>query len=433
MAKKIVELRQIVADLQAKGDALLMTAEQEDRDLTDAEESEFDEIKAALKKNQAEISRLEAATDRRQSLGVIRGVPAGDMMTDEPNPATTGGFRNVAEFAQAVHAACRRGNPTVDARLLSGGVMGAPTNFHTGGAASGEGYEVPVDFREQIFEIVTGMDDIASLIDEEPTNAREVRGLADETTPWGATGVSANWRAEASQMTPSKLATDPRSMPLHELYAFVVATEELLEDAPRLASRITRRAGEAISWKRNDAIIYGTGAGQPLGWFNSPALISVAKEAAQPADTIVAANVLKMFSRLLIVPSDSPFWLTNTDTLPQLATMTIGDQPIWTPPATGLQNAPGGFLLGRPIRFSEHAKTLGDKGDLQFVSPKGYYGARRTSGPQFAQSAHLYFDFAMEAFRWTFRFGGQPHLSAPVAPANGSNTKSHFVTLDERA
>ena len=91
------------------------------------------------------------------------------------------------------------------------------------------------------------------------------------------------------------------------------------------------------------------------------------------------------------------------------------------------------FLLGYSIDWKEHCKTLGDKGDLQLVSPKGYYAARRTSGVQFASSMHLYFDYAIQAFRWTFRFGGQPHLSAPVAPANGANTKSHFVTLDERA
>ena len=39
----------------------------------------------------------------------------------------------------------------------------------------------------------------------------------------------------------------------------------------------------------------------------------------------------------------------------------------------------------------------------------------------------------LRAFRWIFRVGGQPVLSAPVSPAKGSATKSHFVVLDDRA
>ena len=228
------------------------------------------------------------------------------------------------------------------------------------------------------------------------------------------------------------MVTDPRVTPVHELYAFVLATEELLEDAPRLSARLTRKAGQAIAWKKNDAMVYGTGAGQPLGWFNAPALVSIAKESGQSADTLDDQNIIKMYARLLVVPGDQPFWLANRDTVPQLMTLQIGDKPMWVG-TNGLVDAPNGILMGYPLRLSEHGRTLGDKGDIQLISPKGYYALRRTSGPQFAQSMHLYFDYAIEAFRWTFRFGGQPHLSAPVSPANGANTRSHFVTLDERA
>jgi HK97 family phage major capsid protein len=427
MAKRIVELRQRLTDLQAKGGALLKKAEDDDRDLTEAEAADFERITLDIEQVKAEIGKLEKMADRRDALGVIRTVPANDRITDEPNPETTAGFRDVAEFAVAVRGACRSGGSVIDQRL-----MAAPTNFHTGGAASGEGYEVPMAFRDQIFEIVQSLDEFGALVDEEPTNAREVKGLADESTPWGATGVTANWRSEGTQMTASKLSTEPRTTPLHELYAFVTATEELLEDAPRLASRVTRKAAEAIAWKRNDALIWGTGAGQPLGWMNSPALVSIAKEGSQVADSLDDQNILKMFARLLVVPGDRPIWIANRDTVPQLMTLQIGDKPMWVG-TNGLVDAPNGILMGYPVRFTEHARTLGDKGDIMLVSPKGYYAARRTSGPQFAQSMHLFFDYAVQAFRWMFRFGGQPHLSAAVSPANGASTKSHFVTLDERA
>ncbi|MCB0675015.1 MAG: hypothetical protein KDC59_23965, partial [Saprospiraceae bacterium] len=83
-------------------------------------------------------------------------------------------------------------------------------------------------------------------------------------------------------------------------------------------------------------------------------------------------------------------------------------------------------------RFSEQCATLGDLGDVQLVNPKGYYAATRQNAPAYAESIHLFFDYNIKAFRWIFRIGGQPHLSAPVTPNKGSSTRSHFVTLAAR-
>lgn len=426
---KLAKLRQRLAAFKADGAKILDSVEAEDRAMTDAEVTAFGDIEASIEATNAEIAEVEAMNERRRKVGALKGSSALSTSVNDPNPATTGGFQSIAEFAMAVKGASEAGS-VADSRLLD--IKAAPTNMHQGGASSGEGYLVPDDFRDEVWNVISETEDLMSTVDLEPTNSRSVTTLADETTPWGSAGISANWRSEGTQMTADKLSQEPRTTPLHELYAFVLATEELLEDAPRLAARITEKAGLAMAWKISDAIVYGDGAGKPLGWFESDALISIAKETSQTADTIVAANVLKMYSRLMMVPGDSPYWLANSDTMPQIATMVIGDQPIWTPPTTGLTQAPGGFLLGLPIRHSEHAKTLGDKGDIQLVSPKGYYAARRTAGPVFASSMHLFFDYAVQAFRWQFRFGGQPHLSAPVTPNNGA-TKSHFVTLDERA
>ncbi len=430
---KLAELNKHLASLKGKATAILDAADAEARGLTDDETASYELLEADIEAAQSEIKGIEANNERRRTMDAIQtSTPALSVMVNDPNPETTHGFKDIGEFSIAVRNASAPSGQVVDPRLL-GRPGAAPTNFHKGGGSGGEGYLVPDDFRQEVQNVIDETDDLLADVDLEPTNAREVKSMADETTPWGASGITARWRSEGSQMTAEKLSQEPRTTPLHELYAFVTATEELLEDAPRLMNRITNKAGLAISWKKSDAVVYGTGAGQPLGWFNSAALVSVAKEAGQTADTIVAENVLKMYSRLLKVPGDSPYWLMNTDVVPQLATMTIGSQPIWTPPSSGLTGAPGGFLLGLPIKFSEHAKTLGDKGDIQLVSPKGYAAYQRSSGPKFASSMHLYFDYGVEAFRWTFRFGGQPHLSGPVSPANGANTKSHFITLDPRA
>lgn len=351
------------------------------------------------------------------------------------------GFADAADFGRAVFNAFNPTNPQRDERLLHmenefhrGIGAAAPSNAHiTTGSANGDGYMVPPQMREELFEIAMSEDDILGQVDAEPTDSNSVEWSSDETTPWGSSGIQAYWTAEGAQYTSSRLSTTENRLPLHKLGVIVEATDELVADAPRLNRRLTTQSGRAISYVASEAIVRGTGAGQPLGWEASGALVTVAKESGQTADTIVAANVLKMDSRFYTGPGSRPRWYAHRSTIPQLATMTIGDQPAWTRQDGGLREAPNGLLLGKPIVFTEHAKTVGDAGDITLVDLAGYYAAIKRGGVQFASSIHLFFDYGSQAFRWTFRLGGQPFLSAPISPDNGSETRSHFVNLAARA
>lgn len=410
------------SDLIREGKTLFEQAEAESRDLTADEKSRDDAINTRVSALNADIARHETRRERERSTPATAHIEMHERIEDDPKR----GFANVAEFAQSVKALYTPGGSR-DERLFVGA---APTDYHQE-TGSAEGRMVPPAFRQEIWEVATEEDSLLMETDTEPTASNAVEFLKDETTPWGSTGIQAKWRAEASQMTPSKLVTDAEQMRLHDLYAFVTATDQLLGDAPRLANRLTRKAGMALRWKINTAIVEGTGAGQPLGYMKAASLVSVAKESAQVAATLVAANVAKMYAR--IIGAGSALWYINQDVLPQLMTMTVGDQPIWTPPTSGFNNAPGGLLFGRPVRFSDHCETLGTKGDIHLVNLRqGYYAITSEGGIQFASSMHLYFDYGLQAFRWTFRMNGQPYLSAAVSPAKGSSSRSHFVTLDAR-
>lgn len=436
--KKLAELRKRLAELKAQGEDICKAAEAAGGEFTEEQDEKFAAIEDEIEQVKGEIAAQEKLSERRRNMGAIAvGAalagstalsPALANTVHDSDPRLTGGFTDIGEFAVAVHGAVRAGQHggTVDERLVG------LSNSHEGGTQDGEGFMLPPQFRDEVWELVTMFDDFGSLVDEEPTSAREVKLGADETTPWSTSGIQAYWRAEGSQMTRTKLETEGRSVPLHQLYCLATASEELLEDAMRLRSRLTRKAAMAIAWKKNLAIVQGNGVGQPVGWFNSPAMVTVNPESGQAADTINSLNIANMYSRLYVQPGDRPFWMVNQDTLPQLITMAISDKPIWLPPSQDFSGAPGGFLLGLPVKFSEYAKTLGDLGDIQLISPKGYYGVRRAAGVQFASSIHLYFDYATEAFRWVFRYGGQPHMTAPITPFNGTATRSHFVALAER-
>ncbi len=424
MNKDLMALQQERADLVVEGKKIFDLAAKESRELTDEEKTRDDEINARLAAINGDIQRLEAKRERERS---VQAMPRIEGMRDRAEDDPKRGFADIADFALAVKGIYTPGG-TVDDRLLIGA---APTDFHQE-TGSAEGRMVPPAFRQEVWEVAMEEDSLLPETDTEPTSQNSVEFLKDETTPWGSTGIQAKWRSEGGKMEPSKLVTEGEQMRLHDLYAFVTATDEILTDAPRLAIRLTKKSGAAIRWKVNNAISNGSGAGQPLGYLKSNALVSVAKETSQTADTVVAANVAKMYARI-INPLNSA-WYINQDVLPQLMVMTLGNQPIWTPPSTGFTNAPGGLLFGRPVRFNESCGTVGDKGDIQLVNLKnGYYTITSDAGIQFASSMHLFFDYGLQAFRWTFRLNGQPYLSKPISPKNGSNTRSHFVTLDERS
>jgi HK97 family phage major capsid protein len=180
--------------------------------------------------------------------------------------------------------------------------------------------------------------------------------------------------------------------------------------------------------RASEAASFGDGNGKPLGFMNSKALVTIAAESGQAAGAINVPNVLKMYSRLLRT-GGRPVWLANDDTLPQLGQLAIGNVPAWLPLNQPLAGTPdGGVFLGLPLMFNEHCQALGTVGDIVVADLSGYALATKTGGGvDFAASIHLFFDQKLTAFRRIFRIGGQPYLSAPVSPAKGTNTKSHFV------
>ncbi|HLI51913.1 MAG TPA: phage major capsid protein [Thermomicrobiaceae bacterium] len=418
------------AALVRENQAIFASAEAEERGLTPEEQGRDDAINARLVEINAEIARLERQREHERSLIAQRGNDSPAQITtihdralDDPKR----GFTSMADFGQAVYRAGLPGG-TVDERLR---FRAAPANFHQEQGSS-DGYMVPPDFNQQVIDLVNDNDiDVLNLVNPGSTSATSVQLLVDESTFWSGNGIQSYWRSEGVQMQPSRLVTNPREVRLHELYAFVLATEELLADAAGLNERLTTDAAGALRWKMSEAIVRGSGVGQPLGFLNSNALITVAKENGQAAGTVNATNVAKMYARLVTGQVQRAFWLANSEIIPQLMTMSIANQPIWIPPS-GFMAAPGGYLLGRPIYLSEHAEALGTAGDLMLVNPVGYLAYRRTTDPVYADSMHLYFDYNMHAFRWIFRFGGEPYLSAPIAPARGAASKSHFVVLADR-
>ena len=431
MASRYKALLEERRALVAEGEKIFAVAEKDRRDLTDAEKARDDEIDTELKALDEKIQREERQRERvRNAPAAVDGNVAAQArsmvsgMRDRTADDELYGFGSAAEFGRAVHAASVGGY--VDQRLF--GAAPDATMRETGSA---EGYLVPPAMRDAIWEHVFDDEGIVQLFDPEPTSSNAVTFIADEDAPWGDGGVVARWRAEAQKMEPSKFAQGERTTKLNDLYAFVLATEELLEDAPLLESRITKRAGQAIQWEAGEALLFGDGTGKPLGALKGAGVVTVAKDSGQAAGTITLKNIANMYAAA--INPQGAFWLMSAALLPQLIELNMGGNLIWTPPSTGITGAPGGYLLGRPIRYSEHAEAPGSVGDISLLNPRGYHAITKSSGVKFASSIHLFFDYNIRAFRWTFRLGGQPIMSKPLAAAKGGLQRSYAVTLAERA
>ena len=428
MSKKLKGLRDRLRDVQAAGEAAYTKVYGDPAKPPTAEEIE--QVRALLDERDqitAEIEALEAEREAEQAF-------ASRQVVDDPAPAPAPsggdarhGFQNAGEFFLAVHAAGTKHD--IDPRLR----MGAAAASSFGNTATGAdgAYLIPPEFSTRILELAFPDDDLIEMLDDIPITGNSMTLPADETTPWGSSGVRAYWRQESTAATQTKPNTKLKSMRLNELITLVPMTTELLDDATAAGPYVERRSAMAIRWKATDSLFNGSGAGQPVGVISSPGTVVQAKETSQTADTIVAANVAKMFSRCMLNPM-STVWSINHDAWPQLFLMTVGDRPVFIPPQTGVTGAPGGFLMGLPVRLQDSCQTLGDQGDIVLGNwGDGYVSIRKSIQTQ--TSIHLWFDQGIDAFRAIFRFDGQPWLSAPMTPPYSAVTRSHFVTLAARA
>jgi HK97 family phage major capsid protein len=346
----------------------------------------------------------------------------------QPNATAAGtwGFRNFGDYALAVARGSARG-ASPDRRLTNA----AATTFSQESVGADGGFMVPPDFLATLTQRIFAEDSLLGRCDQQTCSGNTFSAPVDETTPWGTGGIKAYWESEASAISQSKPQLREINVRLHKLASLVPVTEEMLEDAGMIDGYLRSKMPEAIDWSVSMGITWGTGVGQPLGFMRSGALVTVAAENAQTADTINATNVVKMLARLPTRSRQNAVWLIHPDAEPQLPLMTIGQQPVYMPPG-GLADAQYGRLLGRPVIPHQVCETVGDLGDIMLVDLSQYLAARKAAGIRLQTSMHLWFDQDLMAFKATLRLAGQPWWSAAIAQRDGSNTMSPFVTLAAR-
>jgi len=335
-----------------------------------------------------------------------------------------GPFHSLGEQLQAVAEFYKSRGRDADQRLFEPRALGLNEGIPSEG-----GFLVQTDFSTTLVGLIheTGIlpGRCTPFKISSPSNGVHVNAI-DETSRvdgsrWG--GVISYWLHEAG----TKLATKPKfrqmDLKLEKLIGVCYATDELVADAAALESVVMQVVPKEFGFQVDRAIFEGTGAGQPLGILGSGALITVAAEGGQAADTVVAENAAKMWARMWPPCRRSAVWLIHADIEPQL--------DAFSAPAVYMLEAPYWRLLkGRPVIIFEHSAALGDVGDIVLADFSQYLLADKD--PETATSIHVAFLTDETTFRFVYRVDGEPIWNAPLTPAKGSNTLSPFVTLAAR-
>lgn len=439
---RIIELTKLIQSRMAECAAMKAKADAEQRHLNDEERKRMGEFMSdvVVYTEELELEKREVAAKERLTRSASDPVkPNMETHLDELQarfpglPPKEDRFPTFGDALVAVRSAAVDPSRGVDRRLR------APAGMSEGSPADG-GFLVQMDYASEMKKRMFSTGQILPRLTRLPisgnSNSITIPAAADDTESAGVFGgIVAYWLSEAGTKTTSSPKFREMVLKLKKLAVVVPTTDELLNDKVTLEAFIRTGSNLALVKEAEKQVIRGVGAGQPLGVLSSGALVTVAAETGQLADTVEYANIVNMWSRMYADSRTNAIWLINQSIEPQLYTMGItvgvGGTPVYQPPG-GASAAPYGTLFGRPVIPCNHCSKLGDVGDI-ILADFGEYLWIEKGGVQEATSIHYAFITDETYYRFVMRCDGQPAWSKVYTPEQATAaTQSPFVTLAAR-
>lgn len=421
--KKVLEMRAKRENARLKAMEILNKAEKEDRFLSSEEQKEIDKYEEEIRSWDASIERAER---------MIAMEP--DEIEEKPEVKTApkNEERKFKTFGEQLMAAYRASMPggQVDNRLTTRAASGLNESNPSDG-----GFLVQQDFVSELLKRTYETGILASKVKKIPistsANGLKINAVDEDSRANGSRfgGVQTYWEGEADKLAGTKPKFRVLELSLKKLTGLCYATDELLQDTAALESVIRQAFAEEFGFKIDDAILTGTGAGEPLGILNSSSLVTVAKESNQ-TEKITVENLIKMWNRVWSRSRNNAVWFINQEIEPYLYTLKIGTTPVYVP-AGGLSEKPYGTLFGRPVIPLEQCSALGEVGDI-ILADLNQYLLIDKGGINAQSSIHVRFLYDENVFRFIYRVDGQPIWNKPLTPYKGTATQSPFVALVKR-
>lgn len=433
----------LVAQMQQLSDLIA----RDGRAMTEDERAQFTALDAEAEQVKADVAAEERLQTRLREMPAsapadadvaahARSVAAAGLVVgqdlSEADPKK--GFKSHREFLTAIMEAGR--GRREDTRLKPLKQRAAAGSDEAGSYSDPHGgFLVPEGFSPTLLQLRPEDDFISGRVQTIPmaTPVVALPARVDKNhTSSVSGGLTVTRRPETVAGTSSRTEFEKVTLRATSLFGLSYATEEIMTDSPiSFVALLANGFSQEFASKLTDERLNGSGVGEFEGVLNSPAKVAQAKEAGQKADTILYENVTKMRSR--VWGYRNAIWIGNYDTMPQLMTMVqvvgTGGAPIYQPSAR--EDAPD-LLLGRPIFYTEYAKTVGDEGDLLCVNFAEYLDG--TYQPlQSAESMHVRFVEHERAFKFWLRNDGKCWWRSALTPKNSTVTLSPIVTLAARA
>jgi HK97 family phage major capsid protein len=434
---RVIELTRKIDGLMGEYEAIKAKAKAEDRLRTEDEKTRCIAIQKEVSDLTGERNLEQDEVDMRDSVNKSYRAPVRPALESEDNlqrmypglPAKEKRFSDMGEFVSAVIKSDPRVDGRVDKKL-----MRAATGMGESNPIDG-GFLVQADQSARLIEPLFKENGDAILSRLNTTNVsgngltfNAIAETSRATTSWG--GIAVYWLGEGDAKTPSQPALRKVELKLKKIAGLMYLTDELMEDAAALSSRIERGFQVALRSAIIKAIVSGSGSGQPLGLLNSTAKIAITGSGG--AASIVTDDILNMRERL-DPNAISPVWLYNPTCYKQLFQLQVG---LGTAGALvsgqTIQSAGMQSMLGIPMVSCPWCSVLGTAGDL-ILTDLGQYEFIQKGGPQVAYSIHVKFIYDETAMRIVYRCDGQPAVISATTLEDGTTTASPIVTLATRS
>lgn len=457
----IKQLRQHKADndaaqarLKREGRELLALAERttEQTARLDAIDTELGTLAQAAEQITADLARAERYADEERAQSTYhaaRPAAAGASTTgrwepqDDQDPVVAGPtpivYRALPRMGAAqglryafgqqlrdVFHATTRHTMTADLSTLQAAAQGAGERIGSDG-----GFLVQTDVAAGIIsEVFQGgalLNAVRQINLSESSNGISLRAVDERSratgSRWG--GVQAYWVDEGTAPTATKPKYRKMELKLNKLAALGYATDELNADFVALGDVMFQAFVEEVRFLVEDAILNGTGAGQPLGILQSPALVSTTRTT---SSRVKAADISAMWARMHSRAKRNAVWLYNTDVNPDLDNLFQTGASSDFDPRFVVYGQDGVMRIkGRPVVETEYNATLGTVGDFVLADLTQYLFIQKLL--QTASSMHVAFTTDEMAYRVTWRVDGRPAWISPLTPFKGSATQSPFVAI----
>lgn len=212
------------------------------------------------------------------------------------------------------------------------------------GTDTAAGYLAPIEYVREIIKGVTEMSPARSIVRVRQTSQKAVQ-IPKRTGQFAAQWVVEN----GTKSETTGLTYGLEELPLHELYALIDISNQMLEDAVfDMEAEIRMEASEQFAVAEGAAVVSGSGTGRPEGFMTNASVAETnSGSAATIADADGQANgFITLFHAIKTAYARNATWVLNRTTLGSARKLKDADKNyIWMP---GLANGIPNTILGAP-------------------------------------------------------------------------------------